>query len=73
MPKSIGCSKNFRGPEQLDTREKVETWVKVLCEEVSERLYRDKEDNQRFGTNEGAAKPRGCILCFSPSSPGFDS
>ncbi len=26
LPKSIGCSKNFRGPEMLDTREKVETW-----------------------------------------------
>ena len=30
LPKSIGCSKNFRGPEALTTKEKVELAVSVV-------------------------------------------
>ena len=36
------------GPEQLDCREKVELWIRNLCEEVSERLHKDRADNQRL-------------------------
>ncbi len=47
LPKSIGCGKNFRGPEILDTREKVEKWMNSLCQELSERLMEDKAEHQR--------------------------
>uniref|UniRef100_A0A8C4NBL4 DNA polymerase eta n=1 Tax=Eptatretus burgeri TaxID=7764 RepID=A0A8C4NBL4_EPTBU len=47
LPKSIGCSKNFNGPEALDTREKVRYWLKELATELEERLVKDKETNQR--------------------------
>ena len=47
LPKSIGCSKNFRGPEILDSREKVEYWMKQLCEELSLRLTKDLAANKR--------------------------
>jgi DNA polymerase eta len=40
--KSIGCSKNFRGKQALDTIKKVEYWVKNLYEELEERLEDDK-------------------------------
>ena len=48
LPKSIGCGKNFRGPEILDTKKKVEHWMSQLCEELVERLNKDKEDNKRL-------------------------
>ncbi|BFZ11944.1 hypothetical protein BsWGS_14983 [Bradybaena similaris] len=47
LPKSIGCSKNFRGKEMLDSKEKVKFWLSELSEEVSERLNRDKELHKR--------------------------
>ena len=47
LPKSIGCSKNFRGKEVLDTRAKMEYWVGNLCEEVAERLVKDQEEHVR--------------------------
>lgn len=47
LPKSIGCGKNFRGPEMLDTRDKVEKWMASLATELSERLVKDKADNSR--------------------------
>lgn len=40
--KSIGCSKNFRGNQVLNTFSKVEYWVRNLCEELEERLESDK-------------------------------
>jgi len=48
LPKSIGCSKNFRGPEILDTRSKVEKWMGNLCSEVAERLVKDQNENDRM-------------------------
>jgi len=48
LPKSIGCSKNFRGKEMLDTRSKVEHWMTNLCTEVSERLVKDQNENDRM-------------------------
>ena len=47
LPKSIGCGKNFRGPEILDTRQKVHHWVGQLVEELVERLKKDKLANKR--------------------------
>ncbi len=38
---------NFRGPEILDTRDKVEKWMNNLCTEVSERLSKDLQENDR--------------------------
>ena len=46
-PKSIGCSKNFRGKQALNTVSKVTHWIKQLSEELQERLDSDKERNQR--------------------------
>ena len=37
LPKSIGCGKNFRGPEVLDTKKKVPHWMGQLVEELVER------------------------------------
>jgi len=50
LAKSIGCSKNFRGPDCLDTKEKVEIRMRNLVEEVVERLEVDREDNNRIAT-----------------------
>ena len=47
LPKSIGCGKNFRGPEILSSRQKVEYWMKQLCEELAIRLNKDRENNKR--------------------------
>lgn len=49
LAKSIGCSKNFRGKEALDTREKVRFWLSELSGEVVERLEKDRETNKRVG------------------------
>jgi len=47
LPKSIGASKNFRGPDILDTRGKVKTRLRALAEEVVERLETDREEHGR--------------------------
>ena len=47
LPKSVGCSKNFRGPQMLDTRAGVEHWLSQLAEEVCERLEKDRKVNSR--------------------------
>ncbi|CAL4120896.1 unnamed protein product, partial [Meganyctiphanes norvegica] len=47
LPKSIGCGKNFQGREALNTKEKVQQWMRSLCDELSERLEEDKEANKR--------------------------
>ena len=43
IAKSIGCSKNFRGKQALNTVNKVNFWLKQLSEELQERLDIDKE------------------------------
>ena len=48
LPKSIGCGKNFRGPEIIDTRDKVQKWLGNLSEELSERLFKDEEEYSRM-------------------------
>lgn len=47
LAKSIGCSKNFLGKEQLDTQEKVRFWLTQMASEVAERLSKDREMNNR--------------------------
>nr|CAH0103584.1 unnamed protein product [Daphnia galeata] len=47
LPKSIGCNKNFTGLAALDSREKISHWLEELCAEVSERLEKDRETNNR--------------------------
>lgn len=47
LAQSIGCGKNFRGKLALDTTSKVKHWLEQLCEELVERLLRDREQNQR--------------------------
>ncbi len=49
--KSIGCSKNFRGNQALNTVKKVKYWIMQLCEELEERLDSDKANNQREANN----------------------
>ncbi|KAK9156179.1 hypothetical protein Sjap_003659 [Stephania japonica] len=47
LPKSHGCGKNFAGPQALKTLASVESWLKDLCEELSERLQSDLDQNKR--------------------------
>ncbi|KAK7027299.1 hypothetical protein SK128_005092 [Halocaridina rubra] len=47
LPKSIGCGKNFQGKEALNTRDKVQKWMRSLAEELSERLNVDQTSNKR--------------------------
>merc|ERR1711962_454545 len=75
LPKSIGCSKNFRGPKILDTRSKVEKWMGNLCSEVSERLVKDQKENDRMAKslhvslsqeNGGHASRCGPLYSYDP-------
>ena len=52
LPKSIGCGKNFRGKEKLDTKKKVEEKVENLVEELVERLEEDRDDYSRVATGQ---------------------
>lgn len=42
--KSIGCSKNFRGKDQLATKAIVKQWLMNFAGEITERLEKDKEN-----------------------------
>ncbi|XP_038046639.1 DNA polymerase eta-like [Patiria miniata] len=48
LPKSVGCGKNFRGKMALDTKQKVKHWISQLAEEVTERLVREQDLNNRM-------------------------
>jgi len=50
LPKSIGCGKNFRGKEKLNTKKKVEGKLENLVEELVERLEEDRDDYCRVAT-----------------------
>ncbi|KAL3875127.1 hypothetical protein ACJMK2_038059 [Sinanodonta woodiana] len=63
LPKSIGCSKTFRGKECLDTKEKVYFWLSELSKEVEERLLKDKETNKR------TAKSLTVTISYSSNPP----
>ncbi|CAN6457382.1 unnamed protein product [Victoria cruziana] len=47
LPMSHGCGKSFPGPKALRTIPAVQNWLNELCEELSERVQSDLEQNQR--------------------------
>ncbi|XP_043688856.1 DNA polymerase eta isoform X2 [Telopea speciosissima] len=47
LPKSHGCGKNFPGPQALRKITSVQRWLNDLCEELSERLQSDLDQNKR--------------------------
>jgi len=65
LVQSIGCGKNFLGPDMLDTKEKVELRVGHLVEEMVERLEIDKDENNRLA--------RGFTIGAKLESQGFAS
>ncbi|XP_070048099.1 DNA polymerase eta isoform X4 [Nicotiana tomentosiformis] len=48
LPNSHGSGKTFPGPRALKTVASVEKWLSELCEELSERLQSDLEQNKRI-------------------------
>lgn len=48
LPKSHGCGKTFPGPQALRTNASVENWLNQLCEELSERIQSDLDQNKRL-------------------------
>ncbi|CAN4112658.1 unnamed protein product [Withania somnifera] len=48
LPNSHGSGKTFPGPRALKTVPSVEKWLSELCEELSERLQSDLEQNKRI-------------------------
>ncbi|KAL9456642.1 hypothetical protein AB3S75_005795 [Citrus x aurantiifolia] len=48
LPKSHGSGKSFPGPRALKTVASVQHWLNQLCEELSERLCSDLEQNKRI-------------------------
>ncbi|KAK4440377.1 DNA polymerase eta [Sesamum alatum] len=48
LPKSHGSGKTFPGPQALKTISSVQKWLNELCEELSERLLCDLEENKRI-------------------------
>ncbi|XP_075497845.1 DNA polymerase eta [Primulina tabacum] len=48
LPKSHGSGKTFPGPQALKTLSSVQKWLNELCEELSERLQSDLEQNKRI-------------------------
>lgn len=50
LPKSVGCSKTFRGRQALRDLASVHRWLLELGGELSERLEADREDNNRVAT-----------------------
>ncbi|XP_020096475.1 DNA polymerase eta isoform X1 [Ananas comosus] len=47
LPKSHGCGKTFPGPKALKTTASVRSWLNQLCEELSERIQFDLDQNKR--------------------------
>ncbi|OMO94666.1 DNA-repair protein, UmuC-like protein [Corchorus olitorius] len=48
LPKSHGSGKTFPGPRALKTVSLVQHWLNQLCEELSERLCSDLDQNKRI-------------------------
>ncbi|XP_021827570.1 DNA polymerase eta isoform X2 [Prunus avium] len=48
LPKSHGSGKTFPGPQALKTIASVQHWLHELCEELSERLQLDLDQNKRI-------------------------
>ncbi|VEN42405.1 unnamed protein product [Callosobruchus maculatus] len=49
VSKSIGCCKKFPGRTALTTTDDIEHWTSELASELSERLVKDQEENNRRG------------------------
>nr|CAH7757559.1 unnamed protein product [Callosobruchus chinensis] len=49
VSKSIGCCKKFPGRTALTTTDNIEHWTSELASELSERLIKDQEENNRKG------------------------
>ncbi|KAJ8922231.1 hypothetical protein NQ315_004168 [Exocentrus adspersus] len=47
ISKSIGCCKKFPGKSALTSAESVEHWVNELTSEISERMEKDAQENNR--------------------------
>ena len=50
LPKSIGCGKNFRGKEKIESRKRLEEKLNNLVEELIERLEEDRDEYSREAT-----------------------
>lgn len=48
LPKSHGCGKTFPGPKALKNSASVKSWLDQLCEELSERIQSDLNQNKRI-------------------------
>ncbi|XP_062206919.1 DNA polymerase eta isoform X2 [Phragmites australis] len=48
LPKSHGCGKTFPGPKALNNNTSVKGWLDQLCEELSERIQSDLNQNKRI-------------------------
>lgn len=48
LPKSHGCGKTFPGPRALKYSASVKGWLDQLCEELSERIQSDLNQNKRI-------------------------
>ncbi|KAF8663748.1 hypothetical protein HU200_055073 [Digitaria exilis] len=48
LPKSHGCGKTFPGPKALKNSTSVKGWLDQLCEELSERIQSDLNQNKRI-------------------------
>ena len=51
LARTIGCGKNFPGKNALLTVNEIAKWLNALCDELMERLNRDKELNKRSAKN----------------------
>ncbi|XP_006646338.1 DNA polymerase eta isoform X1 [Oryza brachyantha] len=64
LPKSHGCGKTFPGPKALKDNASVKTWLDRLCEELSERVQSDLNQNKRIAQTltlyARACKKNGC-------------
>ncbi|KAL4860199.1 DNA polymerase eta [Chlorella vulgaris] len=61
LPKSVSCSKTFRGNHALGDLQAVHTWMLELGGELAERLEEDREDNNRI--------PQTLTVSFSTALP----
>jgi DNA polymerase eta len=48
LPKSIGCSKTFVGPNMLEQKSGIERWFFQLSDELADRLNKDRKANGRI-------------------------
>jgi len=56
-PKSIECSKTFRGPLSINVKDAalLEKWVGELCEESTRQLQQDRDENSHIASTMKAS------------------